>query len=227
MTPLAALPCGGRAMTEEEWINCTPGISQLAVMTPRRLRLLAVALCRHFGQRGYYDGVPSAFEVIEQFADTGKSKAALRRARQSVQSIRQQLQVEDAESNANAIYSLFIIQVAASENAYAQTMRTAVELFQRVDGLSEEGAWRELFRPASCIVGNPFRPVAFDRGWRSETAIALASGIYAERAFDRLPILADALEEAGCDHPDVLAHCRGPGPHVRGCWVVDLVLNKS
>ncbi len=77
-----------------------------------------------------------------------------------------------------------------------------------------------------CIVGNPFRPVAFDPRWRTETAGALASGIYAERAFDRLPILADALEEAGCDHPDVLAHCRGPGPHARGCWVVDGLLGK-
>jgi hypothetical protein len=77
------------------------------------------------------------------------------------------------------------------------------------------------------IFGNPFRPVTFDSAWRTETAVALASGIYADRAFDRLPILADALEEAGCDNADVLAHCRGPGPHVRGCWVVDLVLGKS
>jgi hypothetical protein len=77
-----------------------------------------------------------------------------------------------------------------------------------------------------CIVGNPFRPVAFDPRWRTETAVALAAGIYELRAFDRLPILADALEEAGCDHPDVLAHCRGPGPHARGCWVVDGVLGK-
>ncbi len=67
----------------------------------------------------------------------------------------------------------------------------------------------------------------FQPAWRSETVVALASGIYAERAFDRLPILADALEEAGCNHPDVLAHCRGSGPHARGCWVVDLVLNRS
>lgn len=63
--------------------------------------------------------------------------------------------------------------------------------------------------------------------WRSETVLALAAGIYAEGAFDRLPILADALEEAGCDNTDILAHCRGPGPHVRGCWVVDLILGKS
>jgi hypothetical protein len=55
----------------------------------------------------------------------------------------------------------------------------------------------------------------------------LAEGIYADRAFDRLPILADALEEAGCTDAEVLAHCRGPGPHVRGCWVVDLILGKE
>jgi hypothetical protein len=55
----------------------------------------------------------------------------------------------------------------------------------------------------------------------------LAQAIYDDRAFDRLPILADALEEAGCDTADILAHCRGPGPHVRGCWVVDLILGKQ
>jgi hypothetical protein len=78
-----------------------------------------------------------------------------------------------------------------------------------------------------CIFGNPFRPVVFAPSWRSETAVALAAGIYEERAFDRLPILADALEEAGCDHPDVLNHLRGPGPHARGCGVVDGVLGKE
>ena len=77
-----------------------------------------------------------------------------------------------------------------------------------------------------CVVGYPFRPVAFDPRWRTETAVALASGIYADRAFDRLPILADALEDAGCDAAELLAHLRGPGPHARGCWAVDLVLEK-
>ena len=77
------------------------------------------------------------------------------------------------------------------------------------------------------IVGNPFRPVPFDPAWRTSTVMALTEAIDAERAFDRLPILADALEEAGCDHPDVLAHCRGPGLHVRGCWVIDAVLGNA
>jgi hypothetical protein len=78
-----------------------------------------------------------------------------------------------------------------------------------------------------CLFGNPFRPVAIDPGWRTSTVVALAEGVCADRAFDRLPILADALQDAGCEHPDILAHCRSDGPHVRGCWVVDLLLGKS
>jgi hypothetical protein len=59
------------------------------------------------------------------------------------------------------------------------------------------------------------------------TVTALAEAIYADRAFDRMPVLADALEEAGCSDDQILSHCRGEGPHVRGCWVVDLVLGKA
>jgi hypothetical protein len=51
--------------------------------------------------------------------------------------------------------------------------------------------------------------------------------MYEERDFAGMPILADALEEAGCNNADILAHCREPGVHVRGCWVVDLLLAKE
>ena len=73
------------------------------------------------------------------------------------------------------------------------------------------------------VFGYPFAPVRFEKQWKTEAVKLLAGGIHAEGKFDRLPILADALEEAGCDDADALGHCRGPGPHVRGCWVVDLV----
>ena len=76
-------------------------------------------------------------------------------------------------------------------------------------------------------VANPFRPVTADPRWLTATAVALAQAIYEDRAFDRMPILADALEEAGCDDADVLTHLRGDGPHARGCWAVDLVLGKE
>ena len=77
------------------------------------------------------------------------------------------------------------------------------------------------------IFGNPFRPVTFDPAWRTDAAVGIAQAAYDSREFGNLPVLADALQDAGCDHPDVLAHLRGPGPHVRGCWVVDLVLGKA
>jgi hypothetical protein len=77
------------------------------------------------------------------------------------------------------------------------------------------------------VVGNPFRPVAFDPAWRTSTAVALAQQMYDSRDFGVMPILGDALQDAGCDNDDILDHCRGDGPHVRGCWVVDLVLGKS
>ena len=77
------------------------------------------------------------------------------------------------------------------------------------------------------IFGNPFRPVVADPAWFTPKVVVLATSIYSDRAFDRMPILADALEEAGCVNADVLLHCRSEGPHVRGYWVVDLVLGKA
>jgi hypothetical protein len=91
---------------------------------------------------------------------------------------------------------------------------------------SEEEGKRQLKRLRD-IFGNPFRPVTFDPNWRTTTAIQLAQQMYDSRDFSAMPILADALQDAGCDHADILDHCRGPSPHVRGCWVVDLVLGKS
>ncbi|VTS01461.1 Uncharacterized protein OS=Sorangium cellulosum (strain So ce56) GN=sce5710 PE=4 SV=1 [Gemmata massiliana] len=77
------------------------------------------------------------------------------------------------------------------------------------------------------IFGNPFRLAAFPASWRTPTVLTLAAQMYESRDFGAMPILADALQDAGCDNADVLDHCRGPGPHVRGCWVVDLVLGKE
>jgi hypothetical protein len=85
-----------------------------------------------------------------------------------------------------------------------------------------------------CIFGNPFRPVSLNSAWRTFTVTSLAAGAYEERILPsgeldrvRLAVLADALEEAGCDNADILTHLRGSGPHVRGCWAVDLVLKKQ
>jgi hypothetical protein len=78
------------------------------------------------------------------------------------------------------------------------------------------------------IVGNPFRSVSFDPAWRTSAAIGLASTMYDARNFNAMPILADALQDAGCEDESILSHCRDENElHVRGCWVVDLVLGKK
>jgi hypothetical protein len=77
------------------------------------------------------------------------------------------------------------------------------------------------------IFGDSFRTVAFSSEWRTDTALALARQMYDACDFSAMPILADALQDAGCDSEEILGHCRGDGPHVRGCWVVDLVLGKE
>ncbi|MBP3956655.1 hypothetical protein J8F10_15380 [Gemmata sp. G18] len=78
------------------------------------------------------------------------------------------------------------------------------------------------------IFGNPFRPVKVNKRWHTGTAVSLARGMYESRDFSAMPILADALQDAGCDNDDILTHCRDPKQvHVRGCWAVDLVLDKK
>jgi hypothetical protein len=88
---------------------------------------------------------------------------------------------------------------------------------------AEKRAQADLVR---CLFGNPFRRPELDPAWRTSTATGLARAIYDEYAFDRLPILADALEDAGCDDEAALRHCRQDTVHARGCWVVDWVLGK-
>ena len=86
-----------------------------------------------------------------------------------------------------------------------------------------EATWLPSIRD---IFGNPFRPVIFSPSWHTSTAVAIASQMYESRDFGAMPILADALQDTGCIDEAILTHCRGPGPHVRGCWVTDALLNK-
>lgn len=97
----------------------------------------------------------------------------------------------------------------------------------------EEGQAREQARQAELlrdIMGNPFRAMRLDPSWlawNEGVVRRLAEMIYQERAFDRLGILADALEDAGCDNADLLAHCRAEALHDRGCWLLDLILGRE
>jgi hypothetical protein len=111
-----------------------------------------------------------------------------------------------------------------------------------------EGTWHNSSPPAACLLAHQVELAAqacllrdiFHYPSRTQFSVPLmaliskdravpriAERIYAERRFEDLPILADALEDAGCDNPDLLSHLRGPGPHVRGCWALDLILGKE
>lgn len=102
--------------------------------------------------------------------------------------------------------------------------RTRYEEITHQAILSERAAQAETLR---CIFGNPFRSSAFDPSCLTAKAVRLAQTIDQERAFDSLSILADLLDDAGYTNQEILSHCRQEGEHVRGCWVVDLILGKK
>lgn len=77
------------------------------------------------------------------------------------------------------------------------------------------------------VFPDPFTPTRFDPAWRTEVVTGIANGVYSDRTFGVLPVLADALQDAGCDSDPILAHLRGFGPHTRGCWALDLILGKE
>jgi hypothetical protein len=116
-----------------------------------------------------------------------------------------------------------------SPAALVRELASAVHDLRRAirAGSAERATQAALLR---CVFGNPFRPVTADPAWRTwdgGTIPRLARAAYEDRAFDRLPVLADALEEAGCTDDGLLGHLRGPGPHVRGCWALDLLTGRE
>jgi hypothetical protein len=117
------------------------------------------------------------------------------------------------------------------ESSITRELQTLLNDIARAFMEYESSDWSEIRLIQTALLrdtfGNPFRPVSFDATWRTDTAVSLAMQMYESRDFGAMPILADALQDAGCTSEDILNHCRGPGPHVRGCWVVDFVLGKA
>jgi hypothetical protein len=120
-------------------------------------------------------------------------------------------------------------------SAWADHLRAGGGTVIQIAGVTREGALSngggiapaqqaELVRE---FVGNPFRQVAVAPAWRTADVVRLAADAYANRAFHLFPILADALEDAGCTDAAILTHLRAPGPHLRGCWALDAVLGKE
>jgi hypothetical protein len=226
-------------MTEADWLTATDPERMLdyhrGKVSDRKLRLFAVACCRAVWHCLTDPRSRRAVEVSEAFTEGLASDDELRYAGWKAEgAYYAQLVRRDQFRQEQRLIALGVVHpddtafVSDELTQWINSARAAEHAANDPDEFLTEVS-PNLLRPELVLdlFGNPFRPVTFDPRWRSESVVALATGIYADRAFDRMPILADALEEAGCDSADALNHCRGPGPHARGCWVVDLVLGKS
>jgi hypothetical protein len=207
-------------------------------LSDRKLRLFACACCRHIWSLIADPRSQEAVRIAEEYADgrvpSPNLLAARQAAAQAVEATspwtKPRAAAQAAEAVARLDWSAGVVATPAS--AYASweahtAPRGKAGRAGRKARLATESVQAALLRD---IVGIPFRSMSIEAACLTRHGGAipkLAQAIYDDRRFSALPVLADALEEAGCTDPDILGHCRGPGPHVRGCWVVDLLLGKQ
>jgi len=219
-------------MTEAEWVASSDLFLMLRACRhvlrrhPRKGRLFAVACCYRIWHLIGDQRSRAAVEAAAQYADGLVSKDQLKSAEAVAHAASVDAFRKKGEVAGNAEWAAFF---AAGSFVDLAANRASNSAFVAAgDGPKpgpEHAAQCHLLR---CIFGPlPFRPVNLNADRLSSTVTALAQTIYQERAFDRLPILADALEDAGCTSQDILSHCRQPGVHVRGCWALDLLLGKE
>ena len=201
-------------MTEAEWTEtCSPiRLLDNGSIRPskRQHRLIAIASCRTIG----IDMVGENGERWLATAETLAEKAEIRVTTRNVERWWRDFWDERAtpftHPNLQGMYLMVGLGDSRATILNAGFVRaTATKNYDVVDG-ELAGIVRE-------VLGNPFRPATFSPSWRTSTTVALAFQMYESRDFSAMPILADALQDAGCDNDDILNHCRGPGAHVRGC----------
>lgn len=209
-------------MSEPDWLTGSDPLALLRLggekASERKLRLFACACCRRNWPSLSDARSRRAVETAEAFADGGcrnwEREAAHVSAMVAARGALPGPETQAAIQAARAIQRSFNVLVA-------QTF--AAETVEPADRAALCHLIRDLF-------DNPFRPAIIDTAWlawNDATVVNLARGIYDERRWSGLPILADALEEAGCADPILLAHCRQPGTHQRGCWLVDGILGRT
>jgi len=220
-------------MTEAEWLACEdPGTMWVFLREKagdRKLRLFAAACCRlccDFSSRE----TQVAVDTTERFADDQATEQDLSDARAPAHSAAWQAQAFSAAGRGPTEDDLRRLFFAAFMANVPERLRQDEMPLLRSDPLLSRFSL-PLLRD---IFGNPFRAARLDRGWLTPTMIGLGAVAYAEHGLPsglldpaRLAVLADALEDAGCTDADLLGHLRSPGPHVLGCWALDLILGKE
>ena len=225
-------------MTEVEWMGCddpTPMLDYLRGKDGgRKLRLFACGCCRRIWQMLIDERTQNALMVAEAVADGLASQQQRRAFYAEIRSRADDFAPDEAV--AAAVHRLpFFAAVEASRLSAVACGAAADADWPGEDNIEVGHRERDQERSRQAtllrdLFGNPFRSVIVSSawlGWNDRTVAKLAQGVYDDRAFDRLPIMGDALEEAGCDNADILDHCRQPGQHVRGCWAVDLLTGRK
>lgn len=215
-------------LTEEQWLSWDSDpqtlIEFVSPVSPRKLRLFYCACVRRLWSLVKDERSRAAVEASERFADGLLSCEQLLEARKAGYSA--WYEVSGVLHSAEDHVAAAAFMCANEELVYASGVPRRVAAGSE----NETSEYREhaaLFRD---VVGNPFHTLVarnLSLGNERSNIVTLAQAIYDERAFSRLPALAHTLLAAGCDDADILSHCRGPGPHVRACWVVDLILGKK
>jgi hypothetical protein len=222
-------------VTEPDWLLGSDLDRMLAhvagKVSARKLRLFAVACCRRIWHRLDDERSRQAILASEGYAD-GRVKR-----RELLVSRKQALLVKELNSVTTPaeFAAASVARPRIVPRWVAELARTAsADAVARAGWVTYREALHAEARNQACllreVLGNPFRPAPFDPAWvaANDGAVRkLAESVYEERAFDRLPILADALEDAGCSDAELLDHVRTGGEHVRGCWVVDLCLGRG
>ncbi len=232
----------GDVVTEADWLECDDPDKMLRLrllrhkLSDRKKRLFACACCRRIWHLLTDHRSRAAVEVAERYADGLVTRQELSAARDAVRhAVTSPVLACDALLGPGRHCSPG--PVAAGVALVGHRSLRAVSHFTAlfVEEVAGDSAVFKAERAAQARVcrelfGNPFRPVSIDPRWlvaNDGLVPRIAKAIYDERGFERLPVLADALEKAGCDDAEMLAHCRLPGDHVRGCWVVDLLIGKE
>jgi hypothetical protein len=228
-------------MTEAKWLAGVEVKTLLEFVldrsSERKRGLFAAACCRRVWRLLKDERSRAAVEVAERYVDDAASDGEKLDAEMGAEAADQALAAggRDTATSRAALSAYCVTCFGAGWDQadpgwdFAYSTASSAADAARADGT--EANQLALLR---CVFGNPFRPLTVSPAWQTLQVVALAQATYEQPELPsgrldatRLPILADALEEAGCDQADVLGHLRGPGPHAKGCWALDLVLGKQ
>ncbi|QVL32962.1 hypothetical protein KIH39_03330 [Telmatocola sphagniphila] len=230
-------------MTEDDWqlgANPEPMLRYLEVrMTDRKMRLFGIACCRRYPlEEGITPAYVKLLDYAEKLADSVEDSEGER-----IWEKLQKRQDDRSQTSDHSLACLLVAFTGKNEQFFrkgkegcgtvSDWVREACRLLierPRHEESRSNRYFREMERMQQAdtlreIIGNPFAQTAFDVNWRNTNILDIATKIYEQKEFENLPILADALQDAGCNWTEIIDHLRSSESHFRGCWALDAILS--